>query len=116
MPSKASEAYGARTALACGAGACGCTLCGWICAYVFRSSPNIIAHLVLDNTRPSITTVKSVNKFGQPGSKLNFFRVVFSRAPPPNTKLEFVPKGLLVFVCDRFGLRTLNFVLGAVGR
>ena len=117
MPSKASEAYGARTALACGPGTCGCTFVRVdMRLRLSKQSQHNRTSGFGQYVHQSHRSSQSINSVNQATNLICFFRVVFSRAPPPNTKLEFVPKGLLVFVCDRFGLRTLNFVLGAVGR
>ena len=67
---------------------------------------------MLDQSPGSSRLINSVNTAT---NLICFFRVVFSRPLTPNTKLKFVPPGLLIFACDRFGLRLLNFVLGVRG-
>ena len=67
---------------------------------------------MLDQSPRSSRPINSVNTAT---NLICFFRVVFSRPLTPNTKLKFAPPGLLIFACDRFGLRLLNFVLGVRG-
>ena len=116
MPSKASEAYGARTALACGPGTCGCTFVRVdMRLRLSKQSQHNRTSGFRRYAHQSHRSSRSVNPVNPATNLICFFVLCFLASLSPNTKLEFVPKGLLIFVCDRFGLRTLNFVLGVKG-